>query len=386
MIKKIFPILALCTFSSMIGMGIIMPILPLYADQLGATGIWIGVVYGGYAISRAIFMPIIGRLSDRRGRKLFISIGLLISSLVSLTYILSNNMPQLITVRLVHGAISGMITPIARAWIGDIAPRGEEGKWMGYFNAAFATGFATGPLLGGVITEYYGMSVAFTLMGGLNLLAFVATTFFLHESGQRKEKDQAEFSFRKMSGSGLFRGLFLYRTMFEMSTNGFMAFLPIYCGIHLGLGTTLIGVLQGVSLYLLSLLQIVSGGIADRFDRRRLLIIGSLVNFALLALIPLTSNFWQLLGLVIIRGIGASITMPAESVLSIEEGRRFGMGSTIAALALASSLGSGVGPILSGIFNDLGGIQSVFYFIGGAGLLGIILFTWYSRQRGSAGN
>lgn len=363
-----------------------MPILPLYADQLGATGIWIGVVYGGYAISRAIFMPIIGRLSDRRGRKLFISIGLLISSLVSLTYILSNNMPQLIIVRLVHGAISGMITPVARAWVGDIAPRGEEGKWMGYFNAAFATGFATGPLLGGVITEYYGMSVAFTLMGGLNLLAFVVTTFFLHESGQRKEKDQAEFSFRKMSGSGLFRGLFLYRTMFEVSTNGFMAFLPIYCGIHLGLGTTLIGVLQGASLYLLSLLQIVSGRIADRFDRRRLLIVGSLVNFALLALIPLTSNFWHLLGLVIIRGIGASITMPAESVLSIEEGRRFGMGSTIAALALASSLGTGVGPILSGVFNDLGGIQSVFYFTAGAGLLGIILFTWYSRQRGSAGN
>ena len=386
MIKKVFPVLALCTFASMISAGIIVPMLPLYADQLGATGIWIGAVFGGYAISRAIFMPFIGRLSDRWGRKFFISTGLLVSSLVSLTYILSNNMPQLITVRLVHGAISGMVNPVARAWVGDIAPRGEEGKWMGYFNAAFATGFATGPLLGGVITEHYGMSVAFALMGGLNLLAFVVTTFFLRESRQRKEKNQAELSFRKMSSSGLFKGLFLYRTMFELSTNGFMAFLPIYCGVHLGLGTTLIGILQGVSLYLLSLLQIVSGRITDRLDRRRLLIVGSLANFALLALIPLTSNFWQLLGLVIIRGIGASITMPAESVLSIEEGRRFGMGSTIAALALASSLGSGIGPILSGIFNDLGGIQSVFYFIGGAGLLGVILFTWYSRQHGSAGD
>jgi len=57
MIKKVFPVLMLSAFSSIIGIGIIIPILPLYADDLGATGIWIGVVFGGYSISRAIFVP-----------------------------------------------------------------------------------------------------------------------------------------------------------------------------------------------------------------------------------------------------------------------------------------------------------------------------------------
>ena len=113
---------------------------------------------------------------------------------------------------------------------------------------------------------------------------------------------------------------------------------------------------------------------------------GSLINIALLAMIPLTSTFWYLLGLIIIRSIGGSIAIPAESALTIEEGRRFGMGSTIAALALATSLGMGIGPILSGVFADLGGIQSAFYFTGGTGILGIILFSWYSRQRSSVGN
>jgi len=380
MIKKVFPVLALCTFSSMIGAGIILPILPLYADQLGATGIWIGAVFGGYAISRAIFMPFIGRLSDRRGRKLFISIGLLLSSLIALAYIFSDSMPQLITIRLVHGVISGMISPLARAWVGDIVPKGEEGKWMGFFNAAFTTGLATGPLLGGVITDYYGMNAAFASMGGLSFIAFLAATFFLHESGQRKEKDQVERSFRKMSGSSLFRGLFIYRTMFELSMGGFIAFFPLYCSFHLGLSTTLIGVLFAAGFYLLSFLQILTGRIADRFDRRRVLVLGSLINFVLLAMIPLTSNFWHLLGLIIIRSIGGSITTPSESVLAIEEGRRFGMASTMAALAIGSSLGNGIGPIVSGVFADLCGTQSVFYFIGGVGLLGIILFAWYSRR------
>jgi len=363
-----------------------VPILPLYADQLGATGIWIGVVFGGYAISRAIFVPFIGRFSDRKGRKLFICTGLLACSLMSLTYILLNNIPQLVVIRIIHGAFSGMIVPLARAWVGDIAPIGEEGKWMGYFNAAHLAGMGTGPLLGGIIAEYYSMDVAFVIMGGLLFITFVVATFFLHESGQRKGKDHVEPSFRKMSGSGLFRGLFVYRAMSQATRGGFMAFFPLYCSIRIGLGTTLIGVLVAVHLYLASSLQILSGRIADRFDRKRLLIMGSLLDFVFMAITPLTSTFLHLLGLIIIRSIGSSISGPAESALSVEEGRRFGMGSTITALMFAASIGMGIGPILSGVFADLGGIQSALYFTGGIGILGIILFSWYSRQRSSVGN
>jgi len=305
---------------------------------------------------------------------------------MSLTYILLNNIPQLMVIRIIHGAFSGMIVPIARAWVGDIAPIGEEGKWMGYFNATHLVGMGTGPLLGGVIAEYYSMDVAFAAMAGLLFIAFVGATFFLHESGQRKGKEHVEPSFRKMSGSGLFRGLFMHRSMSQASRGGFMAFFPIYCSVHIGLGTMLIGVLVAVHLYLTSSLQILSGRIADRFDRKRLLIMGSLFEFVFMAITPLTSTFWQLLGLIIIRSIGTSISMPADSALSVEEGRRFGMGSTIAALALAAGIGMGIGPILSGVFADLGGIQSAFYFTGGIGILGIILFSWYSRQRSSEGN
>ena len=77
MIRKVFPILALSIFSSMLGVGIIAPLLPLYAESLGATGIWLGIIFGGFSISRAIVMPIIGRLSDRHGRRPILGIGLL---------------------------------------------------------------------------------------------------------------------------------------------------------------------------------------------------------------------------------------------------------------------------------------------------------------------
>jgi len=125
MIKKVFPVLALSIFSSMLGVGIVAPLLPIYADEMGATGIWIGVIFGGFSISRTIVMPIIGRLSDRHGRKLFLGIGLLAYAIISLGYIWAENVSQLTAVRLIQGAASGMIIPIAQAYIGDISPEGK---------------------------------------------------------------------------------------------------------------------------------------------------------------------------------------------------------------------------------------------------------------------
>ncbi|MBW2106937.1 MAG: MFS transporter, partial [Deltaproteobacteria bacterium] len=73
MIKKVFPVLALSIFSSMLGVGIVAPLLPLYAEKMGATGIWIGTIFAAFSISRAIVMPIVGKLSDRSGRKVFLA-------------------------------------------------------------------------------------------------------------------------------------------------------------------------------------------------------------------------------------------------------------------------------------------------------------------------
>ena len=164
-IKKSFPVLGLSIFSSMLGVGIVAPLLPLYAEDMGATGIWLGIIFGGFSISRAIVMPIMGRLSDRVGRKLILGAGLFAYSVISLGYLWANTVGVLSLVRFLHGISAGMIMPIAQAYVGDIVPEGEEGKWMGYANAAFFTGFGCGPLMGGVLTEHFGMDVAFSWVG-----------------------------------------------------------------------------------------------------------------------------------------------------------------------------------------------------------------------------
>ena len=379
MIKKVFPVLALAVFSSMLGVGIISPLLPLYAENMGATGIWLGIIFAGFSVSRAIIMPIAGRLSDRYGRKRFLSTGLLLYAIISLCFIWANSVSQLALIRLLHGIAAGMIMPIAQAYIGDISPEGEEGKWMGYFNAAFFTGFGFGPLIGGTLTEHLGMTIAFSTMSGLNLLAFLVVILFLPEIRQRKMAASSHPSFREMSASGMVRGLFSFRLAFSLGRGAFACFLPIFAGIYLGLSPTLIGVLLAVNILLMSLLQVYGGNIADRFNRKALIIVGCLINLTYLAMIPLGGNFWQLLGICALGGLGGAIAMPAASALTVEEGRRFGMGATMGAFAMAFSIGMAVGPLLSGVIADLVSINSVFYFGAIMGLIGTGLFVWFTR-------
>lgn len=380
MIRRVFPILALSIFSSMLGAGIVVPLLPLYAESLGATGIWLGAIFAGFSISRTIVTPVFGRLSDRSGRKPFICIGLFAYALISFGFIWANSVSQLVLIRLVHGVAGGMILPIAQAYVGDISPEGEEGKWMGYSNAAFFSGFGFGPLMGGVLTEYLGMDIAFVSMGGLNLLAFFIAVFFLPEISRKKLAAQPRLSFREMSQSGTMTGLFGFRLALTFGRASFFTFLPIFVAGGLGLRPNLIGILLAIHILLLSLLGIPSGRIADRFSRRALVVIGCLVSFTYLALIPLAYNFWQLLALCALGSLGSAISVPAASALVVEEGRKYGMGSAIAVFTMALSIGMAVGPILSGAIADFTDINSVFYFGAAMALAGTGFFAWFTRS------
>ncbi len=377
--RRIFPILALSVFSAMLGVGIIAPLLPLYVEHMGATGIWLGVIFGGFSFSRAVVMPAVGKLSDRSGRKRFLTIGLLSYAIISLGYIWAGSVAQLTVIRLVHGVASAMIIPIAQAYVGDISPEGEEGMWMGYFNAAFFSGFGFGPLLGGVLTEHLGMTFAFSTMGGLNLLAFLGVVLFLPEVPHRR---LTASSFRQMRTSSVINGIFSYRLAFAVGRGAFATFLPIFAAVYLELSTSLIGILLATNILLMSLLQGISGKVADKINRRLLIVLGSLVNIAFLALIPISDSFWQLLGLCALGGLSGAISMPAASALIVDEGRKFGMGSTMSLFNMAMSIGMVVGPIMAGEIADLANVSSVFYLASGVVVVGTILFIWFTRYYG----
>ncbi|MBU1894522.1 MAG: MFS transporter [Candidatus Omnitrophica bacterium] len=109
MSKKAFWVLLIAAFSSMLGLGIISPFLPGFAEEHGANGFWLGMIFAGFGFSRTIIMPVVGKLFDKSRGKIIVTSGLVLYAVVSLFYPLADYVFSLIVVRVVHGFAAGMI-------------------------------------------------------------------------------------------------------------------------------------------------------------------------------------------------------------------------------------------------------------------------------------
>lgn len=380
---KVFTVLLLCVFCSLLGVGIVSPLLPLYAEAMGASGVLLGMIFSSFTITRAVVIPIIGPLSDRRGRKLFLLIGFGGFTVATLGYLLATTPLHLIVTRAIQGATAGMMLPIARAFIGDLCPRGEEGKWQGIANAAFFGGFGVGPLIGGPIAEWYGYNTAFYVMGIICLLSFLLALRFLPESRSRQggggHRSMTE-PFRLVHTNGMFRGLSSYRAGLALARGCFMTFLPLFAASSLKIGVGLIGAMLACHNLLRAAVQPYFGGLADRFNKRTLVIVGAILQILFFILIPHEYSYWQLLMLVAFGGIAAAVAMPALTALYTEQGRTSGMGTAMSMEMLAMAIGMGIGPILGGVVADALNVASVFYFSAGVQLISLALFFMLTRD------
>src|SRR5215831_21030371 len=158
-------ILSLAIFSTMLGNGIVVPFLPLYAQQFGAAGLGVGVLFSAHSAARTFLLPVIGKASDRWGRRQFLLAGLLFYTLTSIAYLLANSMGALLLIMAFQGIATAMVQPVSIAYVGDLTPKGQEGAYSGYINTAFLGGVAGGPLLGGVIKDLFSMQASFITLG-----------------------------------------------------------------------------------------------------------------------------------------------------------------------------------------------------------------------------
>jgi DHA1 family multidrug resistance protein-like MFS transporter len=378
-IRGILPFLGLSVFSSNLGNGIIAPLLPLYAEKLGASGVWLGIIFAGVSISSAIFMPFAGRLSDHVGRKLILSIGLFVFTVISCAYVWANTIASLMAVRFIQGAASAMVQPISQAYIGDIAPEGQEGKWIGIFSATFIAGFGFGPLMGGVLSDYFGMNAAFYSMGFLNLIAFLGVTLTLSDVVRRKATT-VKLSFRAITASGITRGIFSYQTGVSAQRGIMIAFLPILVSIYIGLTPSLIGTVLTVAIVGNSLMQIPAGQLADRYNRRHLVILGCLGSVVSMILIPQARSFTVLLTFMLLGSVCDSLAMPPAMAMIVQEGRKYGMGTATSISNMGMGFGMGLAPILAGFAVDLSDVRVAFYIAASAIFIGMFFFGQFTRQ------
>ncbi|MDO8842573.1 MFS transporter [Methanocalculus sp.] len=375
-------VLFIAVFASMLGLGIVVPLLPYYADTLGATGIGIGLIFSGFALSRAVFMPLIGRYSDRRGRKYFILIGLGLFTILSLTYIFAQSVAELTLIRIAHGFASAMVVPVAMAYVADLSPAGKEGICLGTFNTSLFLGLGCGPLIGGAILDAVGIEYVFLLMGCLSFVSFLVCLAYLPEG---KKSLRISSSILAAAGSICMRPILFFRIMNAYANGTFMVFLPVIATFAMGLSAFETGVIISSSILTTGLLQRYFGNLADRFSKTNLIAGGSLVVSISLIAIPFSSGFFGLFVLSFILGVGSAVAIPASTAVVAIAGRSYGQGACMGAFNTAMSVGMVTAPLMSGYVMDLLNIRAAFEIAGFISLLSVILFVLMARSAGIDG-
>ena len=375
--NRIFYVLFCSVFTAMLGLGIVGPLMPIYASKLGASGLWIGIMFSAFSVSRLFLSPIIGRISDKRGRKPIISIGLLIYFFSSLLYLKAPDVYWFTIVRFVHGAASGMVIPIAMAYIGETTKEGMEGRTMGTFNIAFFSGMGAGPFIGGVLNNFFGLNSVFYAMAFLTAVSFIITLLFLPDVRSGGYLSIPPIPFKTILKNNTVKALLVFRAFNAMGRGGLLAFLPIYAALK-NIDSSKLGILLSVNIFLTALLQRPFGNLADKYNRFLLIIIGSLIFSAPLIFIPFASDFKSLLLISVIMGLGGAISIPAASAAMVDVGRGEGMGVSMGLFSMAMSVGLIFAPLVLGLSIDVLGLNAAFYVAGALGVIGVLIFYFFS--------
>jgi len=376
--RKAFYALLLAMLTTSLGVGLIVPLLPVYAQTLGASGFWIGLIFGANPLVRGLFTLIMGSLADRRDKKMLMLGGLFGYALAAFGFMFSANPLQLFLARVAQGAFSAMVMPVARAYAGELAPKGKEGITMGQFALAFTLGFAFGPLMGGLLNDTYGLTAPFWGMAGMSLLACAFVWRFVPRRPATAAFRQRGLDFRPLSDRQVV-GLVAGRTFVELGRGIFSALMPLIGAGMLGLTSAQTGFVVTLRSSTESAMQPISGKASDRFNRRTICLIGFVIMPIALLLTPSVTSYF-LLGLVaVLLGLGAGTSVPAAAAIAVDKGRIFGMGSMMGIDSTAQALGMAAGSTLGGTLMELFSTRVAFVTAACLAATGAVVFATLTR-------
>ncbi|ADK84220.1 major facilitator superfamily MFS_1 [Desulfarculus baarsii DSM 2075] len=370
---KLLLILGLAVFVAMLGVGSIVPFLSIYGQRLGASGALIGLIFSAFSFSRGLFAPLVGLVSDRVGRKLFIALGLAGNVGAAVALLFAQSAWDLLFCRMAQGVFAAMILPVCLALVADLTPAGQEGRYVGGFNTAFLLGFGLGPFLGGVVYDVWDMAGNLYLMGGFSLLALAAVWLGVREPRGGRGKIGGASHGMRLYADRAFVGLMLARVGMAAGMGCFIAFLPLLA-VEKGLAQAQVGTLLGLNVIVMVAVQRPGGALADRWPRLPLALAGLVASGACKAALPLCDGFWQMAGAALLEGLGSGLGLPPLMALVIGRGKDLGveMGATMGAFTLALSLGVFAGPPVGGWLADQAGQAGPLYFAGAVTIVGAL--------------
>lgn len=257
---------------NMLAMGIVIPLLPYLADLTGASEFEVGLLVATYPLAQLVGAPVLGRLSDRFGRKPVLVLSILGTAIGFGVLALARSLPVLFLARVIDGLTGGNIN-VAQAYIADVTEREERGRALGLIGAAFGLGFVLGPVTGGLLSEISYSTPAW-VGAALALANLVAVLLFLPESLSAEARERlAKRALKFFDIAGLRHALthhrvgpiLAVRSVTGISFAMFETMFALWAIAALSLSARDTGLFLG---YLGLLSAVVQGGLIGRLTKR----------------------------------------------------------------------------------------------------------------------
>jgi multidrug resistance protein len=337
-------------FLNLLGFGIIIPILPLYAKQLHASDPQVGVLLATFSAMQLIFAPLWGRLSDRIGRRPVLLVSIMGSCLSQLGYALAPSYGFLVAARSVAG-ICGANLSAAQAYVADVTDERSRAAGMGMLGAAFGLGFVLGPALGGVMSRHFGPTAPFFLASALAALNFVQALISLGEPCSAGARSAS----RTLTWGRLVRALsnrrpavlILLFFVVNFASSNLEATLALYLLRRFGFESDRIAyVYAGFGV----LMVVVQGGVVRRLapcvGERALLVAGTALMSLGMGLLYLAHGIPLLLAAILLVAVGYGLDTPSLSSLISRSAEGRLQGGVLGVAQSFGALARIVGPLV----------------------------------------
>jgi len=366
-------VIFLTVLIDLIGFGIVIPILPFYAQRFGMQGLGYGVLVGAYAAMQFIATAVLGRTSDRVGRRPLLLFTMFLNAAGYIAFAFAGSFGMLLAARLVSGFAGGNIS-VAQAYVADITTTENRSRGMGVIGAAFGLGFIIGPAIGGLSSHYLGHAAPGLFAAGLSLLNLALAWRILPESlHEHHRTSKPLFAFGQFGhafGHPELRWLMVVWFLTPVAFSGYTVALPLHTSRVFGWQEKELGWLFMVIGVCAAVIQGWGFGRLSRLTGDRPLLIAGLFGMAAaIGVVPFLASGLSLYGWTVVLALSNSLFAPAAtgmvSVLAdpTEQGTVLGVAQSLAALGRLS------GPAAIGALYDRGGAMLAFGVA--AGIMGL---------------
>jgi MFS family permease len=371
--KGLLPVF-LTVFIDLLGFGIVIPLLPIYAQDFGASELELGLLFASFSLMQLVFAPMWGRISDRIGRKPVLVGGLFGTAGSYVLFGFADTMPLLFVARMLAGFFGANVAT-AQAYVADVTSPEDRAKGMGIIGAAFGLGFTFGPLIGGEMVGV-GMGAPGFLAAALSLAAAIIGLIRLHEPERHRPDASRLFGFDTVAEAFRVPTSGMILLLYFLAILAFSGFESMFIKFGLDRFPQIFGLdasvthatheqilaaapIAGRYMFVIGLIAaIIQGGLirrlVPRFGETRLIVLGPLFLGLSFAIIGLAPSWWIVIAGCALMPFGFGLNNPAlQGLLSRaapaeHQGAYLGLNQSLGSLARV------VGPVVAGLLFQFG--------------------------------